>query len=259
MSRWDGSGGTSKDGQYRVKGRSPLAYLKTISRVFQLIGPNESDTGHIVKKAKLNTQAAQAVDEENIGINSKFINDFLTVDLLQHLRALCDAAPFQLYQKRGHAYKSAPKIEYFTLDAEGRRPVYSWGQHTELHHAGYEMPPILLNIKSIIESEFDLGVGYLNHCIIIVNENGEHGVPPHSDKHKDSQFFDISLGDCMTMVLRKAADYAVLFHCQLIGLYTCMPDAVRASKVLAGSVIQQCQVNSETDIGRQLVKSQPKK
>ena len=35
-------------------------------------------------------------------------------------------------------------------------------------------------LLSIIESEFDLGVGYLNHCIIIVNESGEHGVPPHS-------------------------------------------------------------------------------
>ena len=54
--------------------------------------------------------------------------------------------------------------------------------------------------------------------------------------------------------------YAVLYHCQLIGLYSCMPDAARASKVLPGSVIQQCKLNSETVVGQQLlVKSQPKK
>ena len=77
------------------------------------------------------------------------------------------------------------------------------------------MPQILLHIKIIIESEYDLGAGYLKHCTIIVNESGEHGVPPHSNKHKDNQFFDISLGDRMTMVLRKVADKSVYKEIQL--------------------------------------------
>jgi hypothetical protein len=145
----------------------------------------------------------------NLGSDSLLVNSYLEADLCAELRELCDGAPYQYYQKRGHDYKSAPKVEYFTVDDKGRRPVYAWSQHTELHHAGYAMPPILLTIKGRIETQFGLVPGYLNHCILIVNECGDHGVPPHSDKHKDGQFFDISLGDTMTMVLRNKCDATV--------------------------------------------------
>jgi|EP01047_Picozoa_sp_COSAG01_P042865 hypothetical protein len=57
----------------------------------------------------------------NIGADSKLINSYLAADLCAGLWELC----YQYYEKRGHDYKSAPKVEYFTLDDEGRRPIYS--------------------------------------------------------------------------------------------------------------------------------------
>ena len=61
--------GPSKDGQYRVKGRSPLAYLQNISRVFQLTGPNESETEDesiqpVAKKAKISELVPEARQQE---------------------------------------------------------------------------------------------------------------------------------------------------------------------------------------------------
>ena len=47
--------------------------------------------------------------------------------------------------------------------------------------------------------------------------------------------------------------YAVIFHNQMIGVYTCMPDAVMVAKQLHGSVIQSCRLNTETEIGAKLL------
>ena len=47
--------------------------------------------------------------------------------------------------------------------------------------------------------------------------------------------------------------YCVLYHNQLIGLYTCITDASTVAKQLQGSVIQECEPNYESDIGTRML------
>ena len=52
----------------------------------------------------------------------------------------------------------------------------------------------ITELAAYIEKQWGLDAGFLNHCIVILNETGDQGVPPHSDKHADSQFWNVSLG-----------------------------------------------------------------
>jgi hypothetical protein len=47
--------------------------------------------------------------------------------------------------------------------------------------------------------------------------------------------------------------YCVIYHNQLIGLYTCITDASTVAKQLHGSVIQECEPNYESDIGARML------
>ena len=49
--------------------------------------------------------------------------------------------------------------------------------------------------------------------------------------------------------------YAVLYHNQLVGLYTSATDANMVVKQLHGAVIQECRLNTETDVGGQLLRN----
>ena len=49
--------------------------------------------------------------------------------------------------------------------------------------------------------------------------------------------------------------YIVLYHCSVIGLYTSVTDANIVQKGIPGAIIQQCRLNTETDIGEQLLRS----
>ena len=49
--------------------------------------------------------------------------------------------------------------------------------------------------------------------------------------------------------------YCVIFHNQLLGVYTCMPDAVAVAKLMRGSVIQECRLNTETETGATLLQN----
>jgi hypothetical protein len=86
--------------------------------------------------------------------------------------------------------------------------VYAWGQHVDpptapgenfRDNAGYIMESPLADVAAYVETHHSLDAGFLNHCIVIINETGKQGVGPHSDKHHDSQFWDISLGHTRTM------------------------------------------------------------
>jgi hypothetical protein len=49
--------------------------------------------------------------------------------------------------------------------------------------------------------------------------------------------------------------YVVLLHCQVIGCYSSMTDAVLVHKQVHQSVIQECKLNTETEVGAQLLRS----
>jgi hypothetical protein len=49
--------------------------------------------------------------------------------------------------------------------------------------------------------------------------------------------------------------YAVVLHCQIIGIYTSVTDASLVQKQLPHSVIQECRLNTETHIGAQMLRS----
>ena len=74
---------------------------------------------------------------KTFGKGSQLFYNFLTLAILTTLMT-CSL----YYKKRGHNYAAAPKVGFFKLDGNGRRPVYAWGQHTKndknfLDHAGY--------------------------------------------------------------------------------------------------------------------------
>ena len=157
--------------------------------------------------ASVTPRAMQLV--RNFGKGSQLFYNFLTLAMLTSLRTYCDGLDIQYYKKRGHNYAAAPKVEFFKLDDTRRRPVYAWGQHTNndqnfRDHAGYIMPSLLADVAAIIEKQYSLEADYLNHCIVILNETGGQGVPPHNDKHADSQFWNISLGFTRIMEICKS-------------------------------------------------------
>jgi hypothetical protein len=47
--------------------------------------------------------------------------------------------------------------------------------------------------------------------------------------------------------------YVVLLHCQVIGCYSSITDAVVVQKQVHQSVIQECKLNTETEVGEQLL------
>jgi hypothetical protein len=49
--------------------------------------------------------------------------------------------------------------------------------------------------------------------------------------------------------------YVVLLHCQVIGCYSSMTDAVLVQKQVSQSVIQECRLNTETAVGAQLTRA----
>ena len=118
---------------------------------------------------------------------------------------------FQLYQMSRTKNKAsggwryvAPKAEYYLTTEDGRRPVYYWGQAVEFYQAGQPMPPLLSEIAERLNAQFGLtGNDRLNSVLIICNDKGdEHEAPAHSDKHRSSRFFDISLGYAREMQLQ---------------------------------------------------------
>eukprot|EP01043_Picozoa_sp_COSAG02_P090899 COSAG02_NODE_27691_length_604_cov_1.437624_2_plen_109_part_00 len=62
----------------------------------------------------------------------------------------------------------------------------------------------LTYVVAYVEKYNNLDAGFLNHCIVIINETGKQGVSAHNDKHENSQFWDISLGFARTMEISDA-------------------------------------------------------
>ena len=48
--------------------------------------------------------------------------------------------------------------------------------------------------------------------------------------------------------------YVVILHCQVIGVYSSHTDAAMVQEQLPQSVIQECRLNTETEIGGQLLR-----
>eukprot|EP01047_Picozoa_sp_COSAG01_P029971 COSAG01_NODE_2072_length_8482_cov_27.042049_7_plen_82_part_00 len=59
---------------------------------------------------------------------------------------------------------------------------------------------------------------------------------------------------CESVTVKKHMYYIVLLHCQVIGLYSTITDAVLVHKQLAHSIIQECRLNTETAAGEQLLR-----
>jgi hypothetical protein len=49
--------------------------------------------------------------------------------------------------------------------------------------------------------------------------------------------------------------YCVLFHCSLVGVFSCAADAAQCAKGLHGSTVVQCHLNDYTDTGKQIVRN----
>ena len=107
-----------------------------------------------------------------------------------------------------------PKSEFYTLTVDRLRGVYYWKQSDDFYQAGWPMPPILTELCELIDEAFGLtGDDRLNSIMIIINEGGTpiendgfsepfaHCAPLHMDKHRNSFFFDLSLGYAREMVL----------------------------------------------------------
>ena len=132
-------------------------------------------------------------------------------------------APYSLYEyARLESWlgvkqlKRAPKTEWY-VQADGRRPLYRWGQSKRFEHAGNEMPPIMMDIVDKIKRDFGETV---NHSIAIYYHSGvDQHAPPHKDKAiglpvkkgvpldmaKDSSFFVFSFGDPRVFTLQKTS------------------------------------------------------
>ena len=111
--------------------------------------------------------------------------------------------------------KRAPKVEFFRLNDQGERPLYRWGQSSEMYQAGYVIPPELRALAARIES---MSGERVNHCIVIFYEDGaaQHA-PPHKDKAKgvpvqpgtptdmarNGSFFVLSLGEERVFTLQR--------------------------------------------------------
>jgi hypothetical protein len=177
----------------------------------ELVIEGSGGKGYVENPGSLTAHAKRMA--KSFGKGSQLFYNFLSLAMLTSLRTYCDGLDIQYYKKRGHDYAAAPKVEFFTLDGNGRRPVYAWGQHTNppkapdenfRDHAGYVMESPITELAAYIEKQWGLDAGFLNHCIVILNETGDQGVPPHSDKHADSQFWNISLGFTRIMEICKS-------------------------------------------------------
>jgi hypothetical protein len=132
---------------------------------------------------------------------------YLTPKEIERLVAFCGRQLFQYYvmARTKLARLKAPKVEYW-ISENGERPVYYWKQGKEqgFYHAGWEMPPLLVEMANRQSDELGLeGDRRFNHCIIICNDQPGQYAPPHSDAHETSLFVDFSLGYTRTMEITR--------------------------------------------------------
>eukprot|EP01047_Picozoa_sp_COSAG01_P015435 COSAG01_NODE_773_length_13704_cov_9.386843_15_plen_74_part_00 len=57
-----------------------------------------------------------------------------------------------------------------------------------------------------------------------------------------------------SVTVKKHMIYIVLYHCQVIGLYSSATDANIVQRGVPGSIIQECRLNTETEAGEQLLR-----
>jgi len=164
--------------------------------------------------------------QELVGRASRYERAYLSPAERDKLLALCDRQKYSVYEfayrndfRQGTTkVKRAPKAEFYLPNAEGKRPLYRWGQTKEFHQAGHEMPPALRALAARIAAE----TGELvNHCIIIDYEDGySQFAPPHKDKAqgvavppgtpldmaRGGSFFVLSLGTEREFTLQRTRD-----------------------------------------------------
>lgn len=157
---------------------------------------------------------------ERVGKASVYQPSWLSENERESLLTSCARKQYIVYDyalRNGGVTKitRAPKIEYYILDDDGKRPLYRWGQTEEMYHAGYEMPQELRALADRIQAESKERV---NHCIIIFYEDGgAQYAPAHKDKAKgvnampgtpldmaeNGSFFVLSLGAEREFTLQK--------------------------------------------------------